>query len=211
MAFSNFIFFLLIFLLSVSGFSQSVHKGYIVNHRLDTIRGEIKGNSRALEEITCQFRHPDSVEFYQYFVNEIVGYGYNKKFFEAKKLSEGKTIKRVFLQKLFAGEISLYRNRQIFVEKTFYIEKPGVGIVVIPRVKEVIKRKKDKYGKEFDVKVRSKRHKAVMEYFLAETPSLHNEIPTIDFTEKSLIKIATKYHSLVCQDGEDCITYYYEN
>ena len=202
--------FAILLTLTISFSEGQTYNGYVITNDYDTIHGLIRKNRSALEEIVCQFSLSDSLKFYQYFPNELVGYGYKNKFFESKVLIEGDLRKRAFLQKLFQGEIDIYRDRGFFGSVKFYIDKPGYEMVSVPKPK-VYDVKKSRGGKAYFVTQHSAAHKGLLGYFFADEPLIEDDLLAMEtVSEKSLIDIATKYHELVCEPGVQCTVYYYE-
>lgn len=172
-------------------------KGYIITLEGDTVHGEIdyRGDKRMAN--LCTFRQGRDASKQEFTPNEIQAYRFvDSKYFVSKELNG----KKYFFEYLIKGQLNIYYLRD--EESKYYIEKEGVGFVDLPYESGIKLREN---GREYAYK--SEKYKGALTLFMKDAPDIQKDILKMsEPTHKSLVKIAEKYHNMVCDD-EKCIVY----
>ena len=170
--------------------------GYIIRALGDTAYGEIDYRGDLRMSTICKFKSSDK-EIKEYTPNDILAYRFtDSKYFVSREINGGK----VFLEYLIKGELNIYYLRDDEGDH-YYLDKEGEKLMEIPYEKKI---------KDIDDKLvfyESKNHIGLLKYYMQDAPGLQSSINNMSKPEhQSLIKLAEKYHNVVC-DGEKCIIY----
>lgn len=170
--------------------------GFIITNHQDTLFGDIDYRGDELMGALCKFKADDLVVT-DYYPGDIEAYGFVVgKFYVTKLVNE----KIVFLEYLISGQADIFYLRDETGDH-YYIEKAGMPLSEIPYKEEI------RYIKSTPYEYRSKTHIGLISLYMQDAPDFQAEIATIKKPEhRNLIKLAEKYHNVVCKD-ESCIIY----
>ena len=180
-------------LVATVGRAQSDFRAaYVVNTRLDTLRGFIDYRSDAEMAQSCRFKDGSSNKEVQYYPETILAYRFPKgRFFVSKQVGK----KKVFLEYLFKGKMSIlyFRDQQT---DQYFIETADAGLVELPYEEGI----KERNGAEYFYK--SVKHIGLLKYHTKDAPQLQSTIEKIERPQhKNLIALAQSYHKLAAPKG----------
>ncbi len=192
-------FVLLVLFLSIENLlaQSDFRPGYIITNSKDTLFGEIDYRGDLLMSNYCRFRKNESEVEDKFYPSDISAYRFiNSKYYISKEINN----KKVFLEFLIQGEISIYFYKDA-AHETYYLKKADNPIIEIPYKEKMI------YGEYKTHKFETKKHIGILNYYMNDAPELKSMINGIKKPEhKILIKLAADYHNIVCED-EACIVY----
>ncbi len=184
--------------------------GYIIRSSGDTLSGEIDYRGDLTMGLNCTFKSNIDKSVKSYNPDEILEYRFiNGKYFISRELTINSIKKRVFLQFLFKGKISLFYFRDAVADH-YFIDKKGIGMSEFPREDEVVRPNSDGVNHKF--KYAAYYHKptkyiGVLLFYMQDAPDLQSKISSLGLPEhKNLIRLANDYHNMVCKDTA-CIIY----
>lgn len=188
--------FCLMMISSMLSFSQTNYKaGFIVKEK-DTLYGEIDyRNDKNLSEI-CRFKKGDVVK--EYTPEDIDAYRFkDDRLFVSEEIGQ----KKVFLEVLIKGKLNVFSFTEILGTPRYFISNDKYSLKEVTYPEEDVARAAKNYI------ARLNRHKALLNVYTYDAPSLKSKIESINQpTRKNLIKFAKTYHTTVC-DTEKCIVY----
>lgn len=197
MKFNHFLFVGLFFISNLAMAITDFRPGFIVTTEGDTLVGEIDHHVENLERSEkCRFR--ESVDDYVmvYFPNELKSFQFNDGPCFITKSRNGKSL---FLQFLVDGVINLYCHEGQDTTY-FFLEKEGLGFKEIPYKEEA------RIGDGNSYTYRSKKHIGLYANYMNDAPGLQDRISLMGRPEiKSLVKLVTDYHYIVCKDRPSTI------
>ena len=174
--------------------------GYIITANNDTLHGFIDLKSNKKNSETCKFFKSLDADPVMYTPEEIKEYKIeDSKYYISKEIEIEDQPKKVFLEFLVEGIVSLYCYKST-VEDYYFIEKEGKLYPLTNELKEITDEKDDLYQK------RSNAYKGILNLLFNDSPEVRRKIPNTVFEYKPLIKITEDYHHSVCTDLE-CINY----
>ncbi len=184
------IFILLLFGLIFNLKAQNnFRKGYIVNFEHDTITGYVNYNTSLVNQRKCIFKKSLDDEPVEYTPPQLIAYGIsNFRHYESKVLTlENSTEKRVFIEKIVSGKISLFKYNKIF-----YVQKEDTLFFSLEKkvVKNVYKE-----GKKGNIYINN--HIGILLYLMSDKPELKNDINRTVLSERSLTSLISKYNLLM--------------
>ena len=171
--------------------------GFIITNNGDTIKGKIISYSPNLYK-KCIFQDSKNnvMEFSPF---EIKGFRFdnNGKFYISKKIPFEKELKDFFVEFLIQGKANIYYVRDH--TEHFYIETLQDGIMEISKEDVVVR----KNGVEF---IQPYAYIGKLKYMLSDCPAIYDDIDKTKIYSNDLIKLARRYHQLVC-DSEKCVIF----
>lgn len=173
--------------------------GYIIRLNGEKVDGLINYGSESNLCKKCVFIESTGKNSTTYYPNQIKGFRFkDSRYFISKLIND----KWHFLEYLIQGKLDIY-HLNINNSEHYYLEKSDDELVEIPADDEVIST--DSTGTRHISK--SKKHIGLLTYYLSDAPQIKNDIANLTIlTDKSLISLAQKYHSAVCND-EKCIIF----
>ena len=172
--------------------------GYVIKSEGDTLFGEVDYRGGARMSRICTYRHSAKDSVRRFSPDELLGYRFPESKYYVSKLVDGK---KVFLEYLVNGRVSVYYLKDERDEDHYYIEKEGLGLAEIPYVEGT----KEKEG--LDYLYQSTRHIGVLTYYMQDAQGLQPEILKLKKPDHdNLITLAKDYHNAVCKDDK-CIIY----
>ena len=181
---------------------KDYRKGYIVNHKNDTIHGLINHIGQLAHAKKCNFKKTSASKPVIYTPKDINAYRFqNGKLYVAKKTTkeDQEEVKR-FFEYMVDGLVDMYFYRDKDGEHYFVDKGDGK---LIPLKNEDLKftRNTQEYIKK------SKEYIGTLSYVFSKSPSTVNKAQHARLAHKDLIKLAKKYHNEVCTSGEECIVF----
>lgn len=177
--------FVMLFNVTVVFGQSDFRPGYLINHQHDTISGFINYKERNFE--VCIFKLGQVNASTTYLPESIQAYWFeNDKYFESRIINVEDSVRRVFLEVLVRGKVSLY-----YYKNRFFVEKDGVEF------HELESEKKEVY---IDGKVsyqQSTKYMGLLTYLLRECDHLSSKIAGGKIGQKSLTKLIEAYNSCV--------------
>ena len=170
--------------------------GYVIKNTGDTIYGQIDYRGDLLMSSICRFKNPE-METTVYFPDDLYAFQFiDGKYYISKEVG----IKRVFLEYLVKGIVSIYYTRDEEGDH-YYLDKAGEVLTELPYTEKV------KHIENKDVLYESNKHMGILYYYMQDAPDFQSRIKAIRIPDhNSLIKLAEDYHNTVCND-EECIIY----
>lgn len=149
----------------------------------------------------CRFKTDDKTAVREYLPMDIQGFRFiDDKFFLSRKTNLSGVKKRVFLEYLIKGKMSVFYLRDETGDH-YFVEKEGSDLVLLPYTEEV------NYieGKPYVWK--SKQHIGILKNMTSDAPVLQSQLEKFRKpNHKNLINLASEYHYEVC-DTEFCLVY----
>jgi len=214
-------FLILIFAFFTSSFWAQIDNfkgGYIITNQGDTVFGQIDLRTDITNQEQCTFRKTEGEKPVIYRPFEIQGYRFTDdgKYYVSKNIEiKGDKID-AFVEYLVKGMMNLYYyackdnsyffpedgNKYIdykgYIEYYFFEDENGKMVS--------ISKKPDKIEDLGYVKEDNNYKGAIRVYFY-NVKDIANGADNTEFTQKSMINIAKKYHKAVCTTGEECVVY----
>lgn len=227
---------ILIIILGLTAFNTSAQynfiEGYIISNDMDTIHGYIFNDTYTKNNEQCNFKtnldsksqtyYPKDIHSYRfnegkyYISKDIYSYRFNEnKHYIPKEIQQDKVKKRVFLEYLIKGELSIY-YRLINGLDMYYVEKKNDTLLYLDNthINYQWDSVRDTYVKYHPEEVKksksSNRYKGVLTYTMQDTPELQNQVENLQLGHKNLISLAENYHNAIC-DNNECITFEKQN
>jgi opacity protein-like surface antigen len=172
--------------------------GFIIKEKNDTISGYISYSGKKLFRI-CTFKRDLNEKPIDYKPSDIIGFGFEEdKCFVAKNIKLAGEEDIYFLEYLFKGKASIY----YFLDKNdhYFIEKDDNKIIELTEPEKYIE------NNNGELVLRQKQYKGKLKAVMLDCEDIFPEIEKTSLTHSSLIKLAKKYHYIVCPD-EKCIVY----
>lgn len=191
-------------IVAISSYGQSNFiPGYIITNDNDTVRGLIDFRTDIINGSTCRFKVGENDAQQIFSPSEIKAYRFidEGKFYVSERVNLNDSEKRVFLEYLIQGVVSLYYYEEpTDHEKNIYFFIRNEQDKIIPISKE-----KDKI--ENSNLITDIRYKGIVNYALNNPTTLSKDINNLLFERKSMIKVVKKYHAENCEPGEECIQF----
>ncbi len=175
--------------------------GYFISNENDTIFGLIDYRGDARNAKVCVYKQDEKSEPLIFQPFEIISYRFSEnKFYISKMVPTKEGEKPVFLEFLVKGIANLYFY-QDEIGNHYLIEKEGEVFIELTNEEKTIYVDNIKYIKS------TNKHIGLLKATFADCERIFPDIDRAKLDHGSLIKITTKYHKYVCEDGEECIIY----
>lgn len=199
------VFFLLAFacICSIAMAQQNFKSGYVITLSNDTVFGEVQlvGDKEMSEH--CVFKEQHGV-VKTFTANDINGYCIPKVKYYVSKEFNGK---KIFFEFLIKGRLNVYYLRDGKNINQYYIENDSLGMQALPYMEEIRRYEGKGIEKSYGYLYESTKHNGILKLFMQDAPDVAKDIDRMTKpNHESLIKVAKKYHNIVC-DGEACIIY----
>jgi hypothetical protein len=191
-----FISVLFISIVQILNAQSDFKPGYIITLQNDTVYGKIDNRGELLMAQVCIFKSLQG-EKHDYTPSEIKAFRITDEKYYISKLLNGNM---VFLEFLIKGKISIY---YMFDSAGwhYYIEKENEKLVELPFYE------KEKIIDSEGIQFESKKHQGILFYLMQDAPQVRSEILEMKMPDhQSLIKLASDYHRIVCNNNE-CIIF----
>ncbi len=180
--------------------------GYIITHSNDTIHGILGYRNGNGDWRECLFKNSPQSEIITYIPEEIISYGYEKGLtYVSKEIDIPHFKKYVFIETLLTGNINLYYLKIGVCPE--YPDGKSSFIAEAPSGK-MIELKEDKNLKTENIT--RQQNRAKLNFLFTEYPELKSQIDNIRIDRKSLIKLFSNFHKIICADFS-CVSYKEKN
>jgi hypothetical protein len=174
------VFSILFCTLSFLGMAQITFvKGYIINDKGDTVRGEVKTNLKKEKDnfLRVAFKSSDGTQK-NYKANKIKGYGFDTKHYVAGE-HDGE---QKFYQRLTIGEILLFK---------IMFEAINMNVTTFEPEYYIKQKDQTKY-----TEVKESKFKKQLQEFMKDNPSMANEYEDgKTFNVEKAVEVITKYNA----------------
>ena len=177
--------------------------GYIITNEMDTIEGLIDFRTYKMNAHNCTFRATDTSEDVVYSPGDIYGYRFTDdgKYYVTKNIEIEGLQRRVFLEYLIQGLISLYFYPDEKSTYYFFQNESGRMIPVTKRSDKYVYKNGQKYA------IEDKRYVGILYNVFEESKSVSKATNKISFRQDKMIDLTKKYHDEMCTTGEECIQF----
>lgn len=178
---------------------ESFAKGYIITQKDDTIRGylEIMGEKQAAKG--CNFKITPQAQYQKYDATQIKAYRFDAgRFMISKTIDNNGKAETVFLEFLIQGKASLFQHPGDNASR-YFLETESNGLVELSEPERIIH---NDSGAFYNIS----KYKGKLLYLMADCPQIREDIQQTPLRPKPMIKLANKYHDLICTD-EECIIF----
>jgi hypothetical protein len=194
------IFIFLILGIIKTSAQSDFRSGYIVTNNNDTLYGLIDYKGSSANKHECLFKENKKAKQQKYTPDEIAAYRFtDSKYYVSRLINTGEKEEPVFLEYLINGIVNIYSYRDLNGEH-YFIEKDKGKIVNLKEESKEVIVGLTSYLKE------TKEYRGVLKYLLKDSPTISSEIDQTNLNHKSLIKLASDYHTQMCSD-RSCIIY----
>lgn len=166
---------LLLFILTIIPFNLFCQNDYYITEKSASYGVKIENKGEKQNARYCWIKRNDI--YYYYSPDSIKAYGFEKgAYYEAKDILVNDSVKRVFLERILDGKLTLYYYRGEDT-KTFFIEKDKTYFVELP-------------------KVNKKEHKTYKEYLkelTADCPDISDAIYHAVYSKSGLKRLIERY------------------
>ena len=185
-------------LFSLVIFAQADFKpGYIINLEGDTLHGFIDYRGDIYNATMCLYKESENAKRISYNPRQIRAYRIRDgKYYVSRKVEIEGDLRTVFLEFLVDGRADLY----YFPETHYFIETDDQELRELENTEEIVSEKNKDYFRE------KKEYVGVLNVYMKDCPEIRKEIPDVELNQRSLIKITSQYHNMVCPD-ENCTVY----
>ncbi len=181
---ARYLYIVLLLMFSVTLTAQTDYRpGFVITDNNDTIEGFINYSTEKDNYFQCKFKKEISAfrTFYTYTAEEIKAYYiYNKRYYESREMPTLAGDKRVFVEVLVRGDITVLKYRNQFI----------------------IEKNNEYYNLNY-LKDTAQKHRQLIEYhkilheLLAGCEKIHATIDNTSLERNSLIKLFEKYYSCI--------------
>jgi len=225
------IFIFALFASSLFAQLKNFKSGYIITNQGDTVLGQIDLRTDQINQEQCTFRKNSETTHVVYKPNEIKGYYFidDGKYYISKEIEIKGEKLNVFVEYLVKGMLNLYyfmykddtyyfsdnQNRYIDYDgyvKYYFFEDENGKMMPISRKPDRVEKRQDESslieGASYrDYVIKDNVYRGAIKAYFPNIKEVFNEADNMEFTQKSMIKIAKKYHNAVCSTGEECIVF----
>ena len=179
--------------------------GYILTNSNDTIYGLIDFKTDATNAMQCKYKAGEDKTATVYYPGDIAGYRFSGegKYYVTRTVTINNEPHTLFLEYLVKGTMNLYYCK-IDEQDYYFFERDGEMTEIIKKPDSVVNMGTMRI-------VTDNKYKNFINYYFRDYPSLINNAEKIDFSQKSFINIAKRYHDATCTTGEPCIVFQNEH
>jgi hypothetical protein len=180
---------------------NNYQKGYIITNEQDTVFGWIDFRINIENNTACHFTTDVNLKEKVYYPGEIAGYRFsdNGKYYVSRDITLNGVDKKVFLEYLLQGIMSLYFYDDGEQTYFFFENQDGEMTVVTKKPDAISGGHKESFN---DVK-----YKGYITYIFRDYQPIVEKAKNLSFSQRSFIDLTKKYHEEVCTSGEDCIVF----
>ena len=225
---------ILLFALSAGSlFAQlkNFKSGYVITVQGDTVFGQLNLRTDKINQEQCSFRKNPEENVVVYKPNDIKGYYFidDGKYYISKEIEiKGETL-NVFVEYLVKGMMNLYyytykddsyfdsdnENQYIdydgYIRYYFFEDENGKMMPVSKKPNKVERRQDVRSlieGESYrNYIIKDNIYKKAIKAYFPGIKEIANKADNMEFTQKSMINVAEKYHNAVCTTGEECIVF----
>jgi len=174
-------------------------EGYIINLQNDTLHGFLEIQGEKLASRGCNFKTSEKAPLQKFSPAEIVAYRFKAgRFMISKTIDVAGNPETVFLEYLIKGKASLYQHPGETAPR-YFIETEKDGMIELSEPQKIIH---NDSGAFYNIS----KHNGKLLYLMADCPEIKKEIEQTPLRPKPMIKLANRYHDLVCTD-EVCVVF----
>lgn len=197
---------LLLILLSFSAatvFAQSNFKqGYVITNQNDTIDGWIDFRTDHVNTERCRLKKVLEDVDTIYLPGEIKGYRFSEegKFYVSDEIEVDGKMKKVFLEYLLQGIVSLY-----YYPDVYYLQDEKGEKHLISKGDDIEIQNADTKYKTF--RKEDTRYIGLLKHHLHQSFNVLKKADKIRYNAKDIVDLTKTYHDDVCTTGEECIIF----
>jgi len=202
---ANLTFFCLFIALMSIKAQSNFRPGYIITNEMDTISGLIDFRTYKMNAHSCKFKVSDISKEKVYSPGDIYGYRFTDdgKYYVTKDIEINRQLKKVFLEYLVQGVISLYFYPDDISDYYFFSNESGEMIpVTTQQEKKIVNNKTGKTYIMDDIQ-----YKWTVNNIFKESKSVLKDVNKMSFNKNKMINITKKYDAEMCKPGEECIEF----
>jgi len=174
-------------------------EGYIIDLQNDTLHGILEIQGEKLDSRVCHFKTSEKSPLQKFSPNEIKAFRFKAgRFMISKTIDIGGKPETVFLEYLIKGKASLYQHPGETAPR-YFIETEKDGMIELSEPQKIIH---NDSGAFYNIS----KHNGKLLYLMADCPEIKKEIEQTPLRPKPMIKLANRYHDLVCTD-EVCVVF----
>jgi hypothetical protein len=161
--------------------------GYIITNEKDTISGLIDFRTHKMNAQTCKFRASDTSEEKLYSPGDIYGYRFTDdgKYYVTKDIEIDRQQKKVFLEYLVQGMVSLYFYPDNESNYYFFKDESGEMTPVTKRKdKEIVD---EKSGLRYTME--DNQYKGLIRYIFRDSKSISNTANKMPFKQSKMVDL----------------------
>jgi hypothetical protein len=213
---------LMIFFSTLANAQLNYKNGYIISLENDTLFGKINDGGGFKNSDFCLYKADKTSKTVKYYPKDIKSYRFiGDKYYSAKEVLIKGEYRFVFVDVLLEGKLNLYythKNKEL----EYYLEKDGklIGLlnkkVNLPISSESLYGLmnnqtykpvySDKYYNQTSTDVYVDVYKDSLFTVFKDSEKVRNQVDSIKYNQKSLIKITKAYINEICT-GDDCINF----
>ncbi len=219
--------FIVAFLFVLStGISAQVNlkSGYVINLKGDTLFGLIHDGGGNRNAKVCVYKADKNSPIVNYLPGEIKSYRFiGDKYYSSQEVFINNEYKYAFTDVLLEGKLNLYHYRKNS-EMAYYLEKQDGSLVGLlnKRAKvqfsseelygiqnpdKKIPANSERFGNQMNAEVYLDIYKDTLFFAFNESEKVRDQLDSITYTQKPLIKITKNYINEICYEGQSCINY----
>jgi hypothetical protein len=197
--------------------------GYIITLTSDTLFGLIDDGGGNRNAKLCLFKQDPKSEVVRYLPGDIKSYRFiGEKYYSSQEVLSNQEYKVVFTEVLLEGSVNLYHSRKNN-ELAYYLDKgdgrligllnkkaevpiSSAGLFGLQNERTYAVINSEKFDNQLNTSVYIDIYKDTLFSVFRESEKVQNQIDSIAYTEKSLIKITKSYINETCFDPS-CISY----
>jgi hypothetical protein len=181
--------------------SSQLREGFIINNNNDTINGYINFEGSLRNSIHCAFGLQLNGEVEVFKPEDIKAFRFiDSKYFITREILVDNKPQKVFLEFLIKGRASILTYTQTVTYIRYFLLLEDDSLIELMNTNQEIFDDYNHYNRD------NKEYINLLKFYFRDCPSIQNEIETVFFDSKSLIKIAKVYHDRTCETG-DCIIF----
>lgn len=178
---------MLLFALSIATFlsfgqSSGFQAGFLLTHQLDTVKGLVRFQSRAVSPSSCQFKTNKKSEAKEYEPGSIHGFcTEDGAYYYSRSIGRSSD---VFLEVLVRGYVNLFKFGDIY-----FVEKGDSVFFELSDELEVI------YGEGQRQSQRSKNYTRMLTLLMGDCPEVSQRASEVALKDKALVGLLTQYNT----------------
>ncbi len=176
--------------------------GYIITNENDTVFGKIDFRTAERNAQVCNFRVDTSDAIQRYEPGDIYAYRFTDdgKFYVTRTVVLGEAPRKIFLEYLVKGVISLYFYRASASLHYFFEDENGQLIEVQDKETAV------KINRVPGIK-KDSRYIGIMTLLFGQSEKIKKQLPKIRLDKETLSRITKEFHNETCRTGEECVEF----
>lgn len=204
------LFLVLVLFFSVGVYGQlNFKKGYIITGSNDTVYGKINDSGGNRNAKVCLFKELNTKKVIRYYPEDINAYRMiGDKYYVSRKISRKGKSKRIYIEVLIKGEVSLYKYWKNS-HAGYYIEKNDGEMVELDNAQALYRYKTESNSGIIyspTIAIESQAYMDTLHSLFRDADLVHDQIERTSFDDFSLTETTKAYLNEVFK-GNDCINF----